>query len=49
MVYYNYRRQDDFILNILKELVLVYLKHGIRSRERYFNFTKIQGYVVDTS
>ena len=45
--YYFYRRQDEFIMNILKELVLVYLKHGIRRRERYFNFNKIQGYVID--
>ena len=34
-------------MNILKELVLVYLKHGIRSRERYFSFNEIQGYVID--
>ena len=42
-----YRRQDEFIMNILKELALVYLKHGSRSRERYFTFSKIQGYVID--
>ena len=44
--YYSYRRQNEFIMNILKELVLVYLKHGIRCRERYFNFKEIQGYVM---
>ena len=45
--YYNYRRQEELIGNILKELVLVYLKHGIRCRERYFNFDEIQKYVID--
>ena len=44
---YNYRRQEELVINILKEFVLVYLKHGIRCRERYFNFDKIQGYVID--
>ena len=46
-IYYNYRRQEELTMNILKELVLVYLKHGIRCREKYFDFQKIQGYVID--
>ena len=46
-IYYNYRRQEELIMNILKELVLVYLEHGIRCRENYFDFNKIQGYVID--
>ena len=45
--YYNYRRQEELIKNILKELVLVYLKNGIRCREKYFNFDEIQKYVID--
>ena len=47
VAYYNYRRQEELIMNILKELVLVYLKHGSRCRERYFNFDEIQKYVID--
>ena len=46
-IYYNYRRQEELIGTILKELVLVYLKHGSRSRERYFNFGEIKRYVIN--
>ena len=42
-IYYCYRRQEELIVDVLKELVFVYIKHGIRSRERYFNFDEIKG------
>ena len=45
--YYNYRRQEELIGTILKELVLVYLEHGIKFKERYFNFDDIRRYVIN--
>ena len=48
-IYYCYCRQEELIVDVLKELAFVYVKHGIRSRERYlsreryFNFDEIKG------
>ena len=46
-IIYYYRRQEELVIEILKEFVLVYLKQGIRFRERYFNFDDIKRYVIN--
>ena len=42
---YCYRRQEELITDILKELVVVYLYDGMRFKQRYFNFDDINKYV----
>ena len=44
-IIYYYRRQEEIIVEILKELMIVYLKHGMRFRQKYFNFDDIIKYV----
>ena len=45
-VFYCSRRQEELIIDVIEELIFVYLKHGIRCRERYFNFDEIVKYTT---
>ena len=45
-IIYCYRRQEELIIEILKELMVVYLKHGMKFWQKYFNFDDMIKYVI---
>ena len=42
---YTYRRQEDYMLDVLKELTLSLFEYLISFNKNYYDFAEIQGYV----